>query len=316
MVLTPSRQQESTLPFKLSHTFLGRGSSVGPRCTVTCCRTRSSWTKNFDLFFPVAWAKLISSKMFRKQQSKACFGPICMLSPKARQIRQMFSSIAPRYDLLNHLLSLNIDKSWRRKAVSLMRSNTSQQQSLWLDLCCGTGDLSLEMVRQGARRIISSDFSHPMLRLNLDKVRHRGAILEVSVIEADALALPFPANTFDAVAIAFGLRNLESAESGLTEMNRVLKPGGRVVVLEFSKPTNAWFDRLFQRYFFNVLPRIGATLSRHHHAYTYLPESVSRFPNQANLAALFTACGFDGVGYQNLTGGIAAIHWGEKQGRV
>lgn len=254
--------------------------------------------------------------MFRKQQSKACFGPICMLSPKARQIRQMFSSIAPRYDLLNHLLSLNIDKSWRRKAVSLMRSNTSQQPSLWLDLCCGTGDLSLEMVRQGARRIISSDFSHPMLRLNLDKVRHRGATLKVSVIEADALALPFPANTFDAVAIAFGLRNLESAESGLTEMNRVLKPGGRVVVLEFSKPTNAWFDRLFQRYFFDVLPRIGAALSRHHHAYTYLPESVSRFPNQANLAALFTACGFDGVGYQNLTGGIAAIHWGEKQGRV
>jgi len=236
-----------------------------------------------------------------------------MLSPKARQIRQMFSSIAPRYDLLNHLLSLNIDKSWRRSAVSLMRSGANQQQPLWLDLCCGTGDLSLEMLRQGAYRIVSSDFSHPMLRLNLDKLRHRRGTAKISVVEADALTLPFPADTFDGIAIAFGLRNLESPETGLAEMRRVLKPGGRLVVLEFSKPTNALFNRLFQKYFFNVLPRIGAVLSRHHHAYTYLPESVSQFPDQARLAALFSSCKFERIGYVNLTGGIAAIHWGEKR---
>ena len=236
-----------------------------------------------------------------------------MLSPKARQIRQMFSSIAPRYDLLNHLLSLNIDKLWRRKAVSLMRTGSNQQQALWLDLCCGTGDLSLEMLRQGAQRIVSSDFSHPMLRLNLDKLRHRSIASQISLVEADALTLPFPANTFDGIAIAFGLRNLESPESGLAEMRRVLKRGGRVVVLEFSKPTNALFDRLFQKYFFNVLPRIGAVLSRHNHAYTYLPESVSQFPDQATLAGIFGTCGFDRIGYVNLTGGIAAIHWGEKK---
>lgn len=236
-----------------------------------------------------------------------------MLSPKARQIRQMFSSIAPRYDLLNHLLSLNIDKSWRRKAVSLMRPDSRQPQALWLDLCCGTGDLSLEMIRQGAHRIVSSDFSHPMLRLNLDKLRFRGAIPQISLVEADALTLPFPANTFDAIAIAFGLRNLESPESGLTEMRRVLKPRGRLVVLEFSKPTNALFDRLFQRYFFAVLPKVGAALSRHNHAYTYLPESVSQFPDQVQLAKIFTSCGFVETGYVNLTGGIAAIHWGEKK---
>jgi demethylmenaquinone methyltransferase/2-methoxy-6-polyprenyl-1,4-benzoquinol methylase len=236
-----------------------------------------------------------------------------MLSPKARQIRQMFSSIAPRYDLLNHLLSLNIDKSWRRKAVSLMRSGVNQQQPLWLDLCCGTGDLSLEMLRQGAYRIVSSDFSHPMLCLNLDKLRHRGGVPKISVVEADALTLPFPANTFDAIAIAFGLRNLESPESGLAEMRRVLKRGGRLVVLEFSKPTNALFNRLFQNYFFNVLPRVGAALSRHHDAYTYLPESVSQFPDQTKLAALFSSCEFERIGYVNLTGGIAAIHWGEKK---
>jgi len=236
-----------------------------------------------------------------------------MLSPKARQIRQMFSSIAPRYDLLNHLLSLNIDKSWRRKAVSLMRAGSNHQQALWLDLCCGTGDLSLEMLRQGGQRIVSSDFSHTMLRLNLDKLRHRDTRSKISLVEADALTLPFPANTFDAVAIAFGLRNLESPEIGLAEMCRVLKPSGRVVVLEFSKPTNALFDRLFQQYFFNVLPRIGAVLSRHNHAYTYLPESVSQFPDQVRLAGIFVTCGFDKIGYVNLTGGIAAIHWGEKK---
>jgi demethylmenaquinone methyltransferase / 2-methoxy-6-polyprenyl-1,4-benzoquinol methylase len=235
-----------------------------------------------------------------------------MLSPKARQIQQMFSSIAPRYDLLNHLLSLNIDKSWRRKAVSLMRCNSTQRQALWLDLCCGTGDLSLEMLRQGAHRIVSSDFSHPMLRLNLDKLRNRGVIPQVSLVEADALNLPFAAGTFDAVAIAFGLRNLETPESGLAEMRRVLKPGGRLVVLEFSKPTNALFGHLFQRYFFNVLPKIGAALSRHQHAYTYLPESVSHFPDQVKLAGTFEASGFAKVGHVNLTGGIAAIHWGEK----
>lgn len=236
-----------------------------------------------------------------------------MLSPKARQIRQMFSSIAPRYDLLNHLLSLNIDKSWRRKAVSLMRSSSNQQQALWLDLCCGTGDLSLEMLRQGAPHIVSSDFSHAMLRLNLDKLRHRDTHSKISLVEADALTLPFPADTFDAIAIAFGLRNLESPESGLAEMRRVLKPDGRVVVLEFSKPTNALFDRLFQRYFFSVLPKVGAALSRHHHAYTYLPESVSQFPDQVRLAGILGTCGFDNIGYVNLTGGIAAIHWGQKK---
>jgi len=122
-----------------------------------------------------------------------------------------------------------------------------------------------------------------------------------------------PANTFDAIAIAFGLRNLESPESGLAEMRRVLKRGGRLVVLEFSKPTNALFNRLFQNYFFNVLPRVGAALSRHHDAYTYLPESVSQFPDQTKLAALFSSCEFERIVYVNLTGGIAAIHWGEKK---
>lgn len=197
--------------------------------------------------------------------------------------------------------------------MSLMRVTSCERPSVWLDLCSGTGDLSLEMIRQGAQRVVSSDFSHPMLRLNLAKLRQSQAIPKVILVEADALALPFATNTFDAVGIAFGLRNLDSMEGGLAEMRRVLKPGGRLVVLEFSKPTNAAFDRLFQKYFFAVLPRVGAALSRHSHAYTYLPESVSQFPDQAALRRILETCGFDRTGVVNLTGGIAAIHWGEKR---
>jgi demethylmenaquinone methyltransferase/2-methoxy-6-polyprenyl-1,4-benzoquinol methylase len=225
----------------------------------------------------------------------------------------MFSSIAPRYDLLNHLLSMNIDKSWRRRAVGLITDALSQGQSLCLDLCCGTGDLSLEMTRQSSARIVASDFSHPMLQLNQAKIQRSAVATRIYVAEADALNLPFRSNSFDALAIAFGLRNLESPPLGLTEMQRVLKPGGRLVVLEFSKPTNRLFDRLFQFYFFRVLPRIGRLISKHNQAYNYLPKSVSQFADQEELCRIFVACGFENVGYLNLSGGIAAIHYGDKQ---
>lgn len=160
--------------------------------------------------------------------------------------------------------------------------------------------------------MVGSDFSHPMLILNREKLQRRNALGSIHLIEADALNLPFASNTFDALAIAFGLRNLESAQRGLLEMYRVLKPGGSIVVLEFSKPTNALFDRLFQFYFFNVLPRIGSFVSRHNHAYSYLPKSVRDFPDQPQLSELLTACGFERAGYINLSGGIAAIHYGSK----
>lgn len=235
-----------------------------------------------------------------------------MLSPKAQNIRQMFSAIAPRYDFLNHLLSLNIDRNWRRRAIRLLRGSLGRPGSLCLDLCSGTGDIALEMLRQGAPRAIASDFSHPMLRLNLEKLQRCDALERIRLIEADALNLPFASNVFDGLAIAFGLRNLESAENGLREMHRVLKPAGQIVVLEFSKPTNALLNSLFQFYFFNVLPRIGSFVSRHDQAYSYLPRSVRDFPDQVQLAGMFVACGFEKVGYLNLSGGIAAIHYGSK----
>ena len=235
-----------------------------------------------------------------------------MLSPKANQIRQMFSAIAYRYDFLNHLLSLNIDQSWRRKTITFLKDTLSESPALCLDLCCGTGDLALELARRGSAQVIGSDFSHSMLQLGLEKIRKQGLATRIWIAEADALNLPFRGGTFDAMSIAFGLRNLESLAHGLSEMHRVLKPGGKLVVLEFSKPTNALFNSLFQFYFFKVLPRIGALISRNAYAYSYLPDSVNQFPDQKQLSDIMMNSGFENVNYLNLSGGIAAIHYGEK----
>lgn len=227
----------------------------------------------------------------------------------------MFSSIAPRYDLLNHLLSLNVDRSWRRQAASLLAGPLEDRHALCLDLCCGTGDLLVEMAKQGCARIVGSDFSHPMLKLGREKLAKRSLQQRAQLLEADALRLPFPANTFDGLAVAFGLRNLESWGEGLGEMWRVLKPEGRIVVLEFSRPTLPLFKRLFQFYFHWILPRVGEGISGHGTAYQYLHDSVQEFPDQAGLCQLMKETGFAEVSFRNLSGGIAALHWGIKNGR-
>jgi demethylmenaquinone methyltransferase/2-methoxy-6-polyprenyl-1,4-benzoquinol methylase len=225
----------------------------------------------------------------------------------------MFSAIAHRYDLLNHLLSLNIDKLWRRKAVAQLTRFFTHRDVRCLDLCCGTGDLALTMIRKGINQVVACDFSHPMLQLSHKKISKAKMNGRIQIIEADGLRLPFRSQLFDAVAIAFGLRNLENVQDGLLEIHRVLKPTGQLVVLEFSKPTNALFDKVFQFYFFQILPRVGNILSKHDHAYSYLPRSVSQFPDQKELAAIISRCGFEKVSYVNLSGGIAAIHRGQKQ---
>ena len=235
-----------------------------------------------------------------------------MLSSKSALIREMFSSIAPRYDFLNHFLSLNVDKRWRKMAVALMRERVVADHPLCLDLCCGTGDLSLEMRRQGIPTVVSCDFSRPMLELNREKVRGSGNDRSIFLVEGDALALPFPSRIFDGVVIGFGLRNLDDAAQGLAEMKRVLKPGGILAILEFSKPSNPWFDRLFQLYFFKVLPQIGNRISKHNHAYGYLPASVRLFPSQLELKKILQDSGFAEIGFCNLTGGIAAVHYGTR----
>jgi demethylmenaquinone methyltransferase/2-methoxy-6-polyprenyl-1,4-benzoquinol methylase len=228
---------------------------------------------------------------------------------KGRLVREMFAEIAPSYDRLNHLLSGNVDKRWRRFTAGKLRDVLEHPDAVVLDLCCGTGDLSLELEPQA--QVIGCDFCHPMLVLALDKARHQHA-RRLTLAEADALRLPFASNSFDAVTVAFGLRNLESIEGGLTEILRVLKPGGRTAVLEFSQPVVPIFRELFQFYFLKILPRIGALISGSQGAYTYLPQSVQNFPDQKRLAALMTSVGYSNVRYHNLWGGIAALHLGER----
>lgn len=221
----------------------------------------------------------------------------------------MFAGIAGRYDLLNHLLSGNTDKRWRRVVADELRPSLSEG-ALVLDVACGTGDLSLVLSGAGRARVIGLDFCRPMLEVARGKPFEKGA--RVPFVEGDALRLPFADGAFDVATIAFGLRNLSSVEDGLRELRRVLKPGGKVAVLEFSAPVVPGFRALFQFYFTRVLPRIGGLVSGSRGAYEYLHDSVSKFPDQKRLAALMREAGFDGVGYRNLTGGIAALHTGTR----
>ena len=225
----------------------------------------------------------------------------------AGRVREMFGSIAKRYDLLNHLLSGNIDKRWRRIVARRVRERLSSSSSRILDVACGTGDLSLTLFEITGAGVVGTDFCRPMLAIAAGKTSGR-----VRLIEGDALDLPFRDGTFDAVTIAFGLRNLANVESGLAELARVLKPGGWVAVLEFSRPANAMLRPLFNLYFRRVLPWLGGVVSGSRSAYTYLPASVQKFPDQSQLSLLMEQAGLDQVGYENLTGGIAALHMGRR----
>lgn len=229
---------------------------------------------------------------------------------KAAHVRRMFSSIAPRYDLLNHLLSLNIDKLWRRRAVDMLHWHRAPE-GLFLDNCAGTLDLACELARRpGFRgRIVGSDFTLAML----EGGRHKAAALPVESVCADALALPYADASFDGATVGFGVRNLADLDAGLREMARVLKPGSRLVVLEFTTPGWQPFRGLYFLYFRRILPAVGSLVSKHDSAYSYLPESVLRFPEPAELARRMTEAGFSAVGFRRLTGGIAALHWGERR---
>jgi demethylmenaquinone methyltransferase/2-methoxy-6-polyprenyl-1,4-benzoquinol methylase len=225
----------------------------------------------------------------------------------------MFAGIAHRYDFLNHFLSVSVDRYWRRAAVHKIREMVgTHSHPLLLDLCCGTGDLAIALHRGLQARVVASDFCHPMLTRSRDKIAAAGFRQDIRPVEADALAVPFADCSFDGITIAFGLRNLEDPYRGLREMLRTLRPGGALVVLEFSRPVVPVFREVFNFYFRNVLPRLGALLSGDSGAYAYLPNSVQKFPSQKELVALMKAAGAVEVGYRNLTGGIAALHWGSR----
>lgn len=232
-------------------------------------------------------------------------------SEHARRVRQMFGRIAGRYDLLNHLMSGNTDRRWRRLVAKRLRPALGPGARV-LDVACGTGDLAFA-IRESlpGARVVGVDFCRPMLELASDKAADSGSA--VPFVEGDALRLPFGDRSFDAVTIGFGLRNLAGVEEGLRELRRVLRPGGTLAVLEFSKPFVPGFSALFKFYFTRVMPFVCGVVSGSRAAYEYLPDSVSKFPDQARLAALMREAGFEGVAFENLTGGVAAIHTGRRE---
>ena len=227
---------------------------------------------------------------------------------KRAYVRQIFSEIAPRYDLLNHLLSFNIDRVWRNKAISVL--DPAKKEGLYLDLCAGTLDVSEQMTawRAFRGRVVSADFAEPMLRAGMSKTKGR----PISPLTADALALPLREGAVDGAIVAFGIRNVANLDSGLREVYRVLKPGTRFVILEFSTPRFAPVRWMYHLYFHHVLPLIGGMISGHGTAYRYLPRSVANFPVQEELAERMRGAGFRDVSWKSLTFGIAAIHQGVR----
>jgi demethylmenaquinone methyltransferase/2-methoxy-6-polyprenyl-1,4-benzoquinol methylase len=223
-------------------------------------------------------------------------------------VERMFSAIAPRYDFLNHLLSAGRDRAWRREAVA---ATALPREGILLDVCTGTADMALEAARQFPdARIVGVDFSHPMIALGAAKIERARLADRVRLQAAPAEALPFPDDSFDAATVAFGLRNLPDRHRGLREMHRVLKPGGRAVILEFTTPPGPLLRRVYLWYFHRVLPFIGRLVSGHPLAYSYLPASVTEFPSPEGLAAWMRDAGFREVSYRLLTGGIVSIHVG------
>ena len=217
----------------------------------------------------------------------------------------MFASIAHRYDLLNRILSFSFDRHWRYLAVRRLAPSLTNQ-SLVLDLCTGTGDLAVEL--SSVARVVGCDFCRPMLTLGQEKIVRCKLQNPISFVEGDALYLPFSAGNFDAVTIAFGLRNLQDYTAGLREIYRVLQPGGSLAILEFSKPKIPFFSHLYLFYFNHILPRIGQYISGEVGPYSYLPESVGEFPNPQGLQRLLHSTGFLQSSYLSLTLGVVGLY--------
>ncbi|MBD99195.1 MAG: bifunctional demethylmenaquinone methyltransferase/2-methoxy-6-polyprenyl-1,4-benzoquinol methylase UbiE [Verrucomicrobia bacterium] len=228
---------------------------------------------------------------------------------KKAQVAEMFDNISHRYDFLNHVLSLGIDKLWRRKAVNLLRKS---QPKMMLDVACGTGDFALECLRLNPDKVIGIDISHGMLRHGNNKVEDRNLSNKVELIYGDSENIPFEEDTFDAMTVGFGVRNFENLKKGLTEMRRVLKTGGTAVILEFSKPKAFPIKQIYGFYFHKLLPRIGKTVSNDASAYTYLPESVEAFPEGEDFCNILTECAYRDVKRKALFFGVATIYTGIK----
>lgn len=221
----------------------------------------------------------------------------------------MFDSISGNYDFLNHFLSAGIDIRWRRKAIKLLAEGNPK---LILDVATGTGDFAVEALSLHPDKVIGVDISEGMLDVGRKKMKDRGFDPKIELMSGDSENLPFEENKFDAVIVAFGVRNFENLEKGLAEMRRVLKPGGRMVVLEFSKPKMFPVKQLYNFYFRFILPKIGKLVSRDPAAYTYLPESVQAFPDGDNFISILNQLGFKNTTCKPLTLGISSLYTGIK----
>ncbi len=238
----------------------------------------------------------------------------------AAQVREMFDGIAPRYDFLNHFLSFQLDRLWRRRAVRQFREILAKPGARVLDLCCGTGDLafalSAAVPANAQASVFGADFSHPMLVRALEKSQRiagsHSRTAPRAFLEADALATPFADSSFDLITVAFGFRNLANYDRGLHEMFRLLRPGGQIGILEFSEPSGAIFKRLYKIYFRRVLPRLGGSISGSRAAYGYLPDSVGKFPSPVELKRMILAAGFIETQCEVWTGGAVALHRATK----
>ena len=230
---------------------------------------------------------------------------------KTRQVARMFDNIAHSYDLLNHLFSFGIDVLWRKRAIRILRKESPKRV---MDMATGTADFAIEAVRMGLKdtHITGVDISPGMLAVGRKKIAKRGYADQITLLEGDSVQLPFEDGHFDAYTVAFGVRNFEHLEAGLTEMRRVLRPGGLGIVLEFSKPQHFPMKQLFGFYFRFIMPTIGKLVSKDNAAYAYLPESVKAFPEGRDFLAILERLGYTDVRAIPLTGGIASIYLGRQ----
>ena len=230
-------------------------------------------------------------------------------SGKKQQVARMFDNISHRYDFLNHFLSLGIDKGWRKKAIDMLRPLNPQ---MMLDVATGTADFAIQAMTLKPKKIVGIDISEGMLEVGRKKIKQKGLSESIELNLADSENLPFVENNFDAVTVAFGVRNFENLEKGLAEIRRVLKPGGMLVVLEFSKPKSFPFRQVYNFYFKTILPKLGQVISKDNAAYTYLPASVQSFPDGKAFELILNKVGFKETTCRPLTFGVSSIYTARK----
>jgi demethylmenaquinone methyltransferase/2-methoxy-6-polyprenyl-1,4-benzoquinol methylase len=228
---------------------------------------------------------------------------------KKEQVESMFDSISHKYDFLNRVLSMGTDNIWRKKCVNELKSLKPERI---LDVATGTGDLAISCLKLKPKSIVGLDLSAGMLEIGKAKMEKKGLSHIIKMMKGDSENLPFEDNRFDAITVGFGVRNFENLEKGLKEMKRVLRTGGKVAILEFSKPTNPVFAALYNFYFHKILPAWGKLVSKSNSAYTYLPNSVEAFPNGKDFLVILESCGYKQVNYKPLTFGICSIYTGIK----